>query len=66
MFYLAAMIWKVWTGFLLLGAALEWWSFTWGLALFFLPDAMVFCFLVVAGYEGRRIRKAEERAAKRS
>lgn len=62
---LLMMFWKAWTGLLLAGALAGWWSFAWGVGLFFLPDALVFAYLVVAAYEGRRERKARDRALAR-
>jgi hypothetical protein len=53
--------WKLWTGALMAGAALGWWSWQWPLLLFFGPDLVGFVLLVLAAYEGRRRRKAAAR-----
>lgn len=66
MLLLTALLWKVLTGFLMLGALLDWWPLTPAAVMFFLPDVLAIGFLWISACEGRRIRKAAERAARRA
>ena len=57
------IVWKFWTGVLMVGAGLGWWSWGWPLVLFVGPEVIGFFLLLGVAAEGRKVRKAEERAA---